>query len=317
MTSKDAIEKINRIEAVCGLDIGGRQGIQPVAEYARGGLLAAARSLADHPRPHIGIISGYFVAKATPPNCETDGPPGAVHLASAFHRAGIPCRIVTDTPNANTMVAAAWGAGLPSDFPIDFVSMDDEGRDGGVPLGDVIAVWRSMSPPISHVISLERAGPAKDGRPHMSNGDDMSAFTAPLEKIFSDNHWTSIGVGDGGNELGMGKLPRDLVEKYLVPGERYSCVVGCDHLIVHGVCNWAAYSLLAALALLRPELRAPLAAGLTRETDHRILGAAVKKGFAVSYEKWGGRRVPCMCVDGLPWEVHADKLEEVVRIFNS
>ena len=62
---------------------------------------------------------------------------------------------------------------------------------------------------------------------------------------------TTIGIGDGGNEIGMGKLPAGLIAQHVPNGAQIACVTSCDHLVVAGVSNWGAYGLAAGVRLLR------------------------------------------------------------------
>ena len=53
-------------------------------------------------------------------------------------------------------------------------------------------------------------------------------------------HITAIGIGDGGNEIGMGKLPWELIRRNIPHSGLVACRVPTDHLIVCGVSNWGA-----------------------------------------------------------------------------
>ena len=286
----DVRKSIHRIEQLIAEDIGSRRGIEPLTRVATGGLYGAAKSIADHRQPNVAIITGFYFPYSNPPSCETDGPPGAAHIALALHRAGIPCRVATDMVNERVVLASLWGAGLPGDFPVDTVSMDNRGIDGGKPLKEVIAAWRNADPPITHVISIERGGPAADGKPHNFSGDDISQTNAPLHKLFEAGDWTTIGIGDGGNEIGMGNLPTDLIARHVKHGDKVACVTRCDHLIVCGTSNWGGWALPASIGLLRPDLREPLMAGVNREVDYRILKVAVEKGRAAALESFTSKR---------------------------
>ena len=59
-----------------------------------------------------------------------------------------------------------------------------------------------------------------------------------------------IGIGDGGNELGMGKV-LDRIVKDVPHGETIACVTAADYLITAGVSNWGGYALAVALYLIR------------------------------------------------------------------
>ena len=96
--SPEVLTRIEQIESICGRDIGNNVGnkIKPLMDAAKGGLLGAARSIAEHPSPHVAIMTGFFVPRGNPPAAETDGPIGCAHLAAGLLRVGIPVRLVTD-----------------------------------------------------------------------------------------------------------------------------------------------------------------------------------------------------------------------------
>ncbi len=48
-------------------------------------------------------------------------------------------------------------------------------------------------------------------------GVDVSPWTAPLDALFEGGDWTQLAVGDGGNEIGMGKLPAGTDRASTVP----------------------------------------------------------------------------------------------------
>src|SRR5579872_2004531 len=50
---------------------------------------AACRSIAGHPKPALGIVTGFYIPHARPPAGETDGPLGALFLARALVPLGI------------------------------------------------------------------------------------------------------------------------------------------------------------------------------------------------------------------------------------
>ena len=61
---------------------------------------------------------------------------------------------------------------------------------------------------------------------------------------------TTIGIGDGGNEIGMGKIPHETIVANIPNGDLIHCRVPTDHLIVAGVSNWGAYALAAGVYVL-------------------------------------------------------------------
>lgn len=96
------------------------------------------------------------------------------------------------------------------------------------------------------LFALERCGINDHGDHQNMGGRSIRAFTAPCDLLFtlSQGRIPSIGVGDGGNEIGMGSLADVIREKLSLR----PCVVPCDYPIVATVSNWGGYGLCAALA---------------------------------------------------------------------
>src|SRR5205807_1527308 len=107
----------------------------------------------------------------------------------------------------------------------------------------------------------------------------------------------TIGVGDGGNEIGMGKIPWDVIRRNVPNGGLIACRVPTDYLIVAGVSNWGAYALAAGVALLRGAKLDPslfdaergcqeVGGGVTMHDLRNATGAGVRR--AVRAREWTG-----------------------------
>ncbi len=290
--TQSAREAVDRIETLIHEEVG--RNIDGLFAAAKGGLWHAASALAAAPQLSLSIITGFYVPLGTPPSAETDGPVGAAMLAVALARVGVPCRVVTDEPCRATCAAALQNTQTPLDV---------------VPLGgsvdDTISLWRRVG--VSHVLSIERCGRSADGAPRNMRGEDISAFTTPLDDLFVAGPWLRIAIGDGGNEIGMGSVPASLIGAHVAHGERIACATPADHLIVSGVSNWGAYALIGALAVLREDWRRTLIECLDAERDDAILRAMVNDGPAVD----GVTRQRTLTVDSLPAEVHHAKLRAI------
>ena len=59
----------------------------------------------------------------------------------------------------------------------------------------------------------------------------------------------TIGIGDGGNEIGMGKVRQRVID-YIENGPIIASNVSTDQLITAGVSNWGGSALAAALFIL-------------------------------------------------------------------
>lgn len=299
--------RIAQIEAICGRDIG--HGIEPLVNAARGGLLGAARSIAEHPAPHVAIMTGFFIPHGNPPAAETDGPIGAAHLAVGLQRAGIPVRLVTDPLCLNAVKVAAFTAGVSPHTPFDVVPVDvqDQNHES---VTTIIEAWQNPDCPVSHAIAIERAGPSSDGTVRNIYGDDITSHTAPLHILFELDNLISIGIGDLGNELGMAALGKDLIAQTIKRGEIIACEVSCDHPIMCGVSNWGAMGLGIAIALLRQDWRPQLIKSLALETDYEILKAIVYEGPAVD----GDTSEQALTIETFPWEYHGSVITEMLTV---
>lgn len=258
------MDPIDAIEAAIQQDVG--RNIAPMFAAARGGLRGAVAALADA-RGAIGLITGFFVPAGQPPAAETDGPVGAALLARGLRNVGLACRVCTDEPCASACRAALAAAGV-ADVPVDVG-----------PVADVIALWRAED--VRQVIAIERCGRTADGSPRNMRGQDISDATTLLDDVFLAGPWDTIAIGDGGNEIGMGKLPRELIAAHIVHGEEIACVTPATHLILAGVSHWGAYALLGGLAVARADWREALLDCLDPALDQAILEATVRDGPAV------------------------------------
>jgi hypothetical protein len=285
------------IEAQVCRDVG--RGTQALIDASRGELAAAAQALAG--ATSIGFITGFFVPRDDVAAPETDGPVGTALLAAALGACGIPVRIAVDSPCADAVRAAVHETGI--DIVVDEVGVVD-----GLGLERVAAAWREAG--VSHAVAIERCGFSPDGRPRNMRGVDVSPWTAPLDDLYTAAPWVRIGVGDGGNEIGMGKLPAGLIASTVPNGERIACITACDHLVVAGVSNWGAYGLMAALAVLHDAWSPALAKFLTAERDLAVTRAIVEKTGAV--DGVTARNEPT--VDGFPAEIHGALINELRRI---
>src|SRR5687767_2503750 len=73
---------------------------------------AACRSIADHPKPRVAVVTGFFIPAAEPPAGETDGPPGALFLARALTPLGIQVALASDPFCLNALDAGLRACGL-------------------------------------------------------------------------------------------------------------------------------------------------------------------------------------------------------------
>jgi D-glutamate cyclase len=235
----------------------------PVCMGAAELLVKAAQ---DAPGPVL-IATGFPEGGGVP---ETDGPIGAALLARAiFLGLRRETVIVIDEDWEAMMTATLRGAGLapmpfPSDgriTPLEFlrpvyirtVPKDDRGTFAVC--DELIKTTRPCA-----AIAIERPGCNAKGLYHGLGGRPLDGLVANLDRLFEDVKKAGIpfiGIGDGGNELGMGVIAEDLprfspkAADTGVPGRGgVAAVTAADWLVVSNISNWGATGIVAALSAL-------------------------------------------------------------------
>jgi hypothetical protein len=114
----------------------------------------------------------------------------------------------------------------------------------------------------SHTIAVERCGVTASGRYLNMSSQDISDYTAKMDYLFPQEQ-LSVGIGDGGNEIGMGNLVQEISQSPGFPDE--PPVTRTTHLVISSVSNWGAYGVAAGLSVLHnadllptPELEADM-----------------------------------------------------------
>ncbi len=290
-------DRIDKIEELIHEDVG--RGVSSLFAATKGGLWGAVSA----PVPKsVGLFTGFYVPHGEIPAAETDGPAGAALLALAFSRIGVACRVLTDDCCRSACEAALTGGGV-HDVPVDSVAPDTE-------LTAVIQTWRDIG--VDWALSIERCGLSADGRPYNMRGEDIGAFTAPLDHVFTAGPWRTIAIGDGGNEIGMGALPPGLLAADIPFGETIACRTAADHLIVAGVSHWGVYALIAGLAIAHPNWREVLRTCLDPAIDQRILETLLEHGPAVD----GVTLRRAMTIDGIGLPAHRARLEAITALID-
>ncbi len=236
--------------------------------------LRAARTLAAAETVIIG--TGFPVADTF----ETDGPLGAIALYQALTCLGKDCFLACAAPLAKA---------LAGEFQmIELKAFDiHEGRR------EAKANLARIAP--DAVVSIERPGLAADGRYYNMRGEDISAQSAVFDYYLTEAPCPTIAIGDGGNEIGMGRV-HDEVAALDIRGAATSC----DELLVADVSNWGAYGLIALLEILCDR-------ALLEHVDHEGILTYLSHHGSVD----GVTRENTLTEDGLPL---SDGLEVLDRL---
>ena len=192
----------------------------------------AARSISDEPGTVL-IATGFYITMAGA--AESDGPPGALAMGRALESLGWQAFYVTDRYTAPLFGPFLRDPSQLVEFPI---ASDDESKEYASEL------LSRLKP--SLLIAIERCGLTKDGTYLNMRGVDITPHTARLDHLFV-NHPLTIGIGDGGNEIGMGNLAQFIPEVGTLPSN--PTVTRATHLIIASTSNWGAYGLMAAMSL--------------------------------------------------------------------
>ena len=236
------------------------------------------------------IISTGFVFPPYFPLGETDGPPGAVALAYAIHH-GIGARVVfiTEKEVMDVLKATCTAAGLAvykyedfkgipgaihiRDFPYEMDQASQEGK----------RIIEELKP--SAVITVEKMGRNEKDTYHSARGNDLSRYTIKVDLLVEEaknRGILTIGIGDLGNEIGLGAVA-ETARKAIGPiGIKCNCPcgggavtkVGTEIPVMSTISNWGAYGIAACLAFLLQKpgiLHSP-------ELEMRMIEACVRAG---------------------------------------
>jgi hypothetical protein len=267
----------------------------------------ACRSIAATPQPVLCIVTGFFIPQAQPPCGETDGPLGAIFLARALASLGIYSTLITDPYCILSLTTGLDTCGL---YPSILVQCFPSTMFYWNAFLGVTCRHFDNRTDFTHVLALERVGPGFDGCCRNMRGLDITAQNYPVHWFFEaaarrTPRLTTIGIGDGGNEIGMGKIPPEVIARNIPHGEQIACRVPTDHLIVAGISNWGAYALAAGVAVLR---RQHLPASLFDvERERELLRVMVEQGPLVD----GVTAQQTVTVDGLAFDDYAEPLRRI------
>lgn len=223
---------------------------------------------------------------------ETDGPLGAANLAFAFESIGVPVWLLTDEEAYWVVNAAVTRRGCKC-RPLMLPKYEAD---------EFIAAQLDAIKP-SHVLTIERPGKARDGHYHNMRGGIIDAMFVDASSIIEaarERGITTISIGDGGNEIGMGALA-ETIEKYVPHGEAICAREVADIALISGVSNWWGWGVSALLSRMYGINLLP--------SDDMERGMLHEMVLAGSVD--GCTKKPEETVDNLPMEVYLGVLSNV------
>ena len=194
----------------------------------------AAQFVLDNPGK-VFIVTGFYILSAKA--AETDGPPGAVAIGNALQELGYEVIYVTDTHCTKMLEAISTPNSRIIEFPIVNQSISTQTAE---------QILKEENPDL--LISIERCAPATDGRYRNMRDMEITNQTAKIDLLF-ENHSATVGIGDGGNEIGLGNLYAEVNKSEDLVG--FPAKTKVSKLIISSVSNWGGYGLVAALSILK------------------------------------------------------------------
>jgi hypothetical protein len=196
----------------------------------------AASLILDHPGTVL-IATGFYIPAGAAP--ETDGPPGAVALGRVIASLGSRVLYVTDAYSAAVLRGLLGRGEEVLEFPIvDHQTSRTHAAD----------LLTSLDPSLT--IAVERCGLTDEGVYRNMRGVDVSGYHAKIDYLFRI-HDCSVGIGDGGNEIGMGSVAAAI--PMVMPMAGRPSVTATTRLVISSVSNWGAWGVIAAMSKLRTQ----------------------------------------------------------------
>ncbi|MEM9683314.1 MAG: glutamate cyclase domain-containing protein, partial [Pseudomonadota bacterium] len=250
-------------------------------------LVMAAADMLDCKPARIGIVSGAAVPDHMP-NGENDGPFGSVVLAEALVRIGHDVRIYTD-PDAAEPFRALLDR-RPVDVAVNELNLNDKTQQ------------EAIAQDLDIAIAIERLGGNVNGITYGATGVSRESFRCNVDHLFETmtrSGKPTLSIGDGGNEIGFGKVRESLVETMpdlnkadLTPcGGGIVSAVATDVLVVATSSNLGAYGVCAALAVRRGDKT------LCHTPDEEVALEYIGVGLGLTD---GGTGERIAAVDGIP-----------------
>ena len=247
----------------------------------------AAAYVMEHPGDVV-IATGYYITMSGGP--ETDGPPGAIAIGRALQALGRQVSYVTDSYTAPVLRDWIGDEAEVVDFPI--AGVDTSRKTAS-------ALLSRLNPAL--LISIERAGRTKDDTYLNMRDVDITPQTARVDYLFEPGI-PSVGIGDGGNEIGMGNLVEVIPTVDRLP--QNPAVARVDRLVIASVSNWGGYGLVTALSSLAGNNLLP-----TVEHETRLIRRMVEIGVV---DGTTGNALPT--VDAFSTEENGEVLMQLQRL---
>lgn len=214
---------------------------------------AAARALLGHVGPGRRVILTTGLVTPHIPRGETDGPSGTLALARALIL-GLKARVLILTERQVVPVLEDGSAALAASEQ-DADAWRTRLRVRAFPSDSRRAAAAShrliMNQPPTALISVEKLGPNGHGVVHTMRGEDVTRHQARTDLLFplaTRRGILTVGIGDRGNEIGMGGLLGRSARCACPCRGSIGCAVEARYPVAAFTSNWGAHAVTAALA---------------------------------------------------------------------
>ncbi len=209
------------------------------------------------PGDDVLILTGFKVPPKFSP--ETDGPPGTAFLSGCLLGLGLKPHVVVERGGVYAVMKSALDAVGLRDEVMLRAAPEGKGSRSELALESLVM---DVNP--SLIVFVEKPGPNKLGEYHTMRGFNVTnehIDVLPILNYARENNVITVGVGDGGNEVGMGVV-EEYVRKYVPYGNLCNCPCRSGiassartrYLIIAPTSNWGVYALAGAVWR---ELRVP------------------------------------------------------------
>jgi hypothetical protein len=249
-------------------------------------------ALKAHPPARVAIVTG-IVFRPHLPKGEVDGTCGAAALARALEMVGHQVDILVETEMENIMRALIKRVSLKANL----VSTSNRSS----------AEVRAWADRYDIAVTIEKLGRNHAGIRHSTGATPLPPGDSYIDDLILEmnaRNKMTIGIGDGGNEIGFGKI-HDHVQQLIAFGDTIPTVTPTRYLLPANVSNIGAYALTAAMALTFGNSKLLL--------DGATIGQMIKDAIAEGALDGGTANPNFYGDDGIPGEV----IEKIVDLLGA
>ena len=292
-----SIGLFNEIDQIINIDINGRKNreLYLSAKKSTSLCLEAAEIIVKSIKSDatVFIASGFPIIPNIKP--ETDEPIGAIILAKALEKLNVRTFFITDDLSKDLHVA------LAKEAEVEYNDIICIPTDHSAALKSCQVALLEHKP--IFLVAVERPSINQNDTYCNMNGEDVSSYVGEIDYMFNkalEKNILTIGVGDGGNEIGMGNIYKSIT--HILPlGNIIASKTRTTSLVVSEVSNWGVYGIVTLSILTGSQLMHD--ANFEKHFIETCIRSCAVDGIS--------KKSSCS-VDGLPLDFHG----HIVEILN-